>query len=141
MGLDERLERIERMLEDVLELLRRLEEATLGASAEARLAVTLAMAFARPIEEAVKASRRALRALSRLAGYEREDELTRAIVEALAISGPLSLRGLEREVRRLRGTASRAAIWSRLGLLERAGVVRVSRRGRRMVISLADEED
>ncbi|MCE4625994.1 MAG: hypothetical protein F7C35_09070 [Desulfurococcales archaeon] len=142
MGLDERLEKIERLLEDVLKILKRLEEATLGAGSEARLAVSLAIAFAKPIEEAVAASRRALRALSRLGLEDREDEVTRAIVEALAANGPLSLRGLEREVRKLRGSASRAAIRSRLRMLEEAGVVRVERRGRRMVIYLdVDQEE
>jgi DNA-binding transcriptional ArsR family regulator len=136
-SLEERLERIERLLEEALARLARLEEATLGASEEARLAVELAMAFARPVQEMVEAARRSLAALSRLGAGEEPDGLTRAIVEALAARGPLTLRGLEREVRRLRGAASRSAIRSRLESLERAGVVVVERRGRRMVIRLA----
>ncbi len=136
-GLEERLARIERLLQEALARLARLEEATLGASEEARLALELAMAFARPVQEALEASRRALRALSRLEAGEEPDGLTRAIVEALAARGPMSLRGLEREVRRLRGSASRSAIRARVERLREAGVVEVERRGRRMVIRLA----
>ena len=134
--LEERLARIERLLQEALARLARLEEATLGASEEARLALELAMAFARPIQEALEASHRVLEALSRLGGEE-PDRLTRAIVEALAARGPTSLRGLEREVRRLRGSASRAAIRARVERLREAGVVEVEKRGRRMVIRLA----
>ncbi len=137
MGLEERLARLERLLSEVLRRLERLEEALGSAGEEARLAILLAEAFAKPIQEAADAARRAARALSRLPGA---DEVTVAIVEALAAQGPLSLRGLEREVRRLRGSASRAAIRSRLDLLLDAGLICVEKKGRRLVIRLAGEE-
>ncbi|MEB3852187.1 MAG: hypothetical protein LRS49_06390 [Desulfurococcales archaeon] len=139
--LEERLSRIERLLEEAIERLARLERLTLEAGGEARLAAELALAFTRPVQEVLDAAARAARALSRLAGpggWE-PDGVTKAIVEALAVRGPLTLRGLEREVRRIRGTASRRVIRSRLEELERAGVVRVERRGRRLVVRLATD--
>lgn len=141
MSLEERLRRIEALLERVLERLDRLEGLTGTLSLEARLALEIAQAFTLHAQESVAAARRAARALARLGGHGLGDAVTQAIVEALAARGPLSLRGLEREVRRLRGTASRSVIAERLRRLEEAGVVRVERRGRRMVISLEDEED
>jgi len=142
LSLEERLRRIEELLSQVLERLERLEGLVAGASEEARVAVQLAVAFSRPIQDAVRAARIALKAFSRARESGVDDELSEAIVEALAMAGrPLSLRGLEREVRRIRGTASRAAIRSRLRGLEEAGVVRVERRGRSMVIRLAVEEE
>ena len=140
MSLEERLRRIEELLERVLERLERLEGLTGTLSLQARLALEIAQAFTMQAQEAVSAARRAAQALARLGGEDLGDSITRAIIEALAARGPLSLRGLEREVRRLRGKASRSIIVGRLRRLEEAGVVRVERRGRRMVISLAVEE-
>ncbi len=140
MSLEERLRRIEELLERVLERLERLEGLTGTLSLQARLALEIAQAFTMQAQEAVSAARRAAQALARLGGEDLGDSITRAIIEALAARGPLSLRGLEREVRRLRGRASRSIIVGRLRRLEEAGVVRVERRGRRMVISLAVEE-
>ena len=140
MSLEERLRRIEELLERVLERLERLEGLTGTLSLQARLALEIAQAFTMQAQEAVSAARRAAQALARLGGEDLGDSITRAIIEALAARGPLSLRGLEREVRRLRGRASRSIITGRLRRLEEAGIVRVERRGRRMVISLAVEE-
>jgi uncharacterized membrane protein len=140
VSLEERLRRIEEMLSMVLERLERLERMAGAAGEEARLAVEIALAFAAPAQEAVAAARRVASALSRAERGVAVDGVARAIVEALAVNGPMTLRGLEREVRRLRGTASRSVIRGRLRVLEELGVVVVERRGRRMVIRLASEE-
>ena len=129
------------MLEEVLERLERLERASGLAGEEARVSVEIALAFAASAREAVEAARRVSAALSRAGGDLAGDGVARAIVEVLAARGPMTLRGLEREVRRLRGTASRGVIRERLRRLEELGVVRVERRGRRLVISLAEEAE
>ena len=141
MDLEERLERIERMLAEILARLARIEAMADGLGGEARVAAELVMAFSAPVQEAVRLARLTVEALSRLGGLDAEDDVTRAIVEALAFKGPLTLRGLEREVRRLRGRASRATIRARLERLEEAGVVRLERRGRRLVVRLAVEDE
>ena len=140
-SLEERLRRIEEMLAMVLDRLERLERLAGMAGEEARLSVEIALAFAAPAQEAVAAARRVAEALSRAGGVMVDDGITRAIVEALAVNGPMTLRGLEREVRKLRGTASRTVIRERLRRLEELGVVEIDRRGRRMVIRLAGDKD
>ncbi len=141
MSLEERLRRIEEMLAMVLERLERLEKLTGTAGEEARLSVEIALAFAAPVQEAVAAARRVAETLSRADREMVNDGITKAIVEALAVNGPMTLRGLEREVRRLRGTASRSVIRERLRRLEELAIVEVDRRGRRMVIKLASDKD
>ena len=135
MGLEERLARIERLLAEVLERLERLERA-LPAGDEARIAAEMVLAAGVPAQQALKAARQVVRLLGTTGGG---DDLTRAIVEALALQGPLSLRGLERAVRRIRGRASRIKIRERLEKLEQLGIVVVERRGTRMVVRLAEE--
>ncbi|BAA79252.1 hypothetical protein APE_0297 [Aeropyrum pernix K1] len=139
MSFEERLERIERLLAEVLQRLRRIEEMAEAGEQEARMAAEMAMAFTLPIHEALSTARRVARAVSRLDKGLGDDGIAKAIVEALAVNGPLTLRGLEREVRRLRGTASRRVIRERLRALERLGIVEVERRGRRLVIKLATD--
>lgn len=141
MSLEERLRRIEEMLTMILERLERLERLTGTASEEARLSVEIALAFAAPVQEAIAAARMVAEALSRADREMVNDGITKAIVEALAVNGPMTLRGLEREVRRLRGTASRGVIRERLRRLEGLGIVEIDRRGRRMVIRLASDKD
>ncbi|MCE4611925.1 MAG: hypothetical protein F7B17_08145 [Desulfurococcales archaeon] len=141
MSLEDRLERLERMLSRVLEKLERLERIVGMAGDEARLAMEVATAFAIPAQEAVAAAKRIAKVLSSVEGEVADDGIARAIVEALAVNGPMTLRGLEREVRRLRGTASRSVIRERVRRLEELGVVEVERRGRRMVIRLAGDEE
>lgn len=140
MSLEERLRRIERMLAMVLERLERLERAAGLAGEEARVSVEIALAFAAPAQEAVAAARRVVEALSKADRETVNDGVSKAIIEALAVNGPMTLRGLEREVRRLRGSASRSVVRERLRRLEELGIVEVDRRGRRMVIRLAGDE-
>ncbi len=138
--LDEQLARIERILLEVLERLRLLEEAIARESVEAHIAIEVYKALQTPIHSALAIASRTIRALERLNPHTREDIIYKAIIEVLAAGGPQSLRGLEQGVRRLVGRASRNTIRKKLRDLEEAGIVRVERRGRRMVISLVEDE-
>jgi len=140
VDVEERLERIERLLRKVLERLERLERLTGLGVEEARVAVELAAMITGPVEAVVAAIARAAAAVNAMRRFRVDDPISRAIVEALAVHGTLTLRGLEREVRRLRGRASRSTLRERLRVLEGIGIVRVERRGRRLLVSLAVEE-
>jgi len=138
-GDGDRLERVERLLAEVLRRLERLESILSGVDAEeARIATRIAVEFSLPAYAAVKAAARIASALHRLSaepgGY---DDLDTAIIEVLAVEGPQTLRSLERRVRTVRGRASRRIIRERVARLEQLGLVRVERDGRGLRISLA----
>ena len=61
---------------------------------------------------------------TRQKGLGTKDEISRCIVQALALKGPLSTSALAREVRGVRGKSSRRIVRERLLRLEGEGVIR-----------------
>ncbi len=138
---DDRLDRIEQLLAEILERLVHLEEELRRGSTEARIGIELHRVLRVPIQKSLKIASKVIDAVERLNPVARQDLVNRAIIEALAAHGPQTLRSLERSVRALVGTASRSTIKRRLHILEEAGIIVVERRGRRMVIRLAEQGD
>jgi uncharacterized coiled-coil protein SlyX len=122
-GLEERLARLERA---VAEILRRLDEIA-GALAEAemyrdaftvKLAAHLVLASSMPALAALKSAERIL--ASTAPGTPR-DEISLAVMEALAGCEPLSISEVTRAVKASRGRASRRIVRERILRLESAG--------------------
>ena len=119
-GVEERLRRVEELLQEVLERLEALEELLASLGGAAALAVRIAVLGETPIEAAVEQALRVLRA-ARLLGTV--DPITEAVLEALSDCQPHSISEVTRRVKKLRGVASRETIRKRLQSLLESGVV------------------
>ncbi len=130
------LKRIEELLMRLLDRIERLENliSLVNPDPLTSIALELAMAYTKPAALAVKAATEVLNLERGLGGM---DPITRAIIEVLVAKGkPLSLSELTREVRGLRGTASRRIIAGRVKKLEEKGIVEVEKFGKRTVVKL-----
>lgn len=83
-------------------------------------------------------ARKITRAYKRIVEIGIRDDITRTIISVLSTKDKIHVAELEREVRRLRGTASRRIIYMRLRLLEDAGVIRTYREGNRRYVEIRE---
>mgnify|MGYP000197389609 CR=1 FL=1 len=130
-SIEDRLERIEKLLENIVKRLNKVEEylKLLGLNDEVvSSAFKLTIAFSTPISRAIEAARRVIESIKYLGIF---DAIDRSIIESLADCKARSISEITKNVRVLRGTASRRVIRNRLNKLsEKNVVIRVSN-GRR----------
>jgi len=125
----EELQRVERLLERVLQKLESLEEllSKLVKDPTYTVALELTTALSLPAYEAIKAAEKVVSALR---GGRSTDPIERAILEVLVAQGDdISISELTRRVRALRGTASRRIVSARLKSMESRGLVELRRVG------------
>jgi len=125
---DYQLEEIIKKLDSVLRRLEILEKIILENSEYTDFTSSL-----RLLRFGVRAYGEPLKILSRIRSAERylkhsrirRDEISRCIIQALALRGPLNISAITREVRSMRGKASRRTVRSKLQILRDEGIVRL----------------
>ena len=126
---DDHLEEIVKKLDSILQRLEMLEKIILEKPEYAEFASSL-----RLLSFGVKAYGEPLKLLSRLRSAERylrhsrirRDEISRCIIQVLALRGPLNISAITREVRSIRGKASRRVVRAKLQILRDEGIVRLT---------------
>ena len=125
---DDKLEEIIAKLDSVLRRLEILEKIILENPEYTDLSSSL-----RLLNLGVRAYGEPLKLLSRVKSAERylkhsrirRDEISRCIIQALALRGPLNISAITREVRSMRGKASRRTVRAKLQILRDEGIVRL----------------
>ena len=127
--LGERIARIEKTLNELLERLRLIEELLSKGDDAYSLMLARAILSASSMP-ALKAARRLIEVERALRSKGLADDISRSIVELLLFKGPLNISELTRELRQYRGSASRRIVSSRLKKLVKEGIVRPAGKGR-----------
>jgi len=139
MLVEDRLRRIEEMLNKLYDRLERVESLilTLYPHPVMEVALELTIAYAEPAERVVRVARKVLE-FEKL--FSSRDPIRRAIIEVLALRGDwLSISEVTKEVRRLRGSASRRIVSERIKELANAKILRVKEAGRRKLVKLVED--
>ncbi len=121
---EERIDKIEKLLENVLKRLETIEKLLLSSSYSTSsslsvYAARLATAFSLSIVEAVDAANRFLS----VGRYVVGDPIALAIVEALSDCSQLTISDIARRLRIIRGRASRTTIREKIKILEQRKIV------------------
>jgi len=126
-GVSDRLEEVSRKLDKIMQRIDALEAIVLEKPEYADMASSL-----RLLRLGVRLYDEPIKVLSRLKLAERyvkqpgisKDEISRCIVQALALKGPMNTSAITREVEAMRGKASRRIVRARLQKLVKEGAVR-----------------
>ncbi len=126
-GVSDRLEEVSKKLDTIMRRLDVIETMVLEKPEYADVASSL-----RLVRLGVRMYDEPIKVLSRLKLAERyvkesrisKDEISRCIVQALAMKGPMNTSAITREVEAMRGKASRRIVRARLKNLEKMRVVR-----------------
>ncbi len=125
--ISKRLEELSRKLDRIMDRIQLLEMMLLDKPEYAGLIPYLRLA-----KIGISLYDEPLRVISRLKAAELyikepsigRDEINRCIIQALALKGPLNISAIAREVRLMRGRASRRIIWDRVRRLEGRGILK-----------------
>jgi len=125
-------------IEDVVRKLRKLEELTKHLNSNinylVRVVSGMLVLFSIPLALALKAASRMLNTISK---YGVLDDVSKAFIEVLCVEDGISISGLTRRVKEVRGRASRRIISERLRILANSGIVVLERRDSRVLVKLS----
>jgi len=135
--LEERLEKLEYLLKDILSRLERLElvleKMNPSISEVLKFTGEIIALFSSPPIIALEAAGKILNIMKR---YGKLDDISKAIIEVLSVKGEANISELTREVKAIRGKASRRIIAERVRMLSNMGIVSLEKRGNRIIVKL-----